>query len=220
MTFMAGETEIVSTNTYLYNRDEEGTLTSMKVEYKDNTGYYVLEPIDVVYDSRGRISKLIEYSDGKQSVAHILKYNSDGLISEHVFDNIAFPEYGVVFSFKYNGMEQVKQITMKDSGGGLIYDKIYENVGKMNSNESYLVSKGLLPFDILYGEAFAVYDGGVGTVIKSYGPDQNGQSALRGTLKTKSVSLNEKGYPQTINLEDNTGALMTVQYAFDCKARN
>lgn len=214
---MYNGSDIDFATSYFYKRLKDGTLLSMTTQYKDNTGSYPEEPIKITKDALGRIIKLEEYVGGELNVVHGLKYNPKGLVIEHSMDIVVAPEWSSKYTFKYNSINQVTEITMRWADGRLSYHKVIENVGKYTSNEAYLVrEKGWLPIDMIYGEVIAPVDGGVGTVLKSYTDDGNGGMVLSGTSTTKALTFNSKGYPQTITYEYDNGYIFDMSYSFDC----
>ena len=216
LAFNFGGNEIEFHYIYYYIRANDGSLTSMKVAYEDNQGYSSLDPIDIVKDSKGRVIKLIEYSNGSIFATHELKYNLQGLVSEYKRNDANNPEFSFVRYFKYNFWGQMVQIVKNKLDGVLVYEKIFENMNKTRSNEAYLVQKGMLPLDMLYGEAFAAFDGGQGTVLKAYGNDADGNKIQYAEVVTKSVLLNSKGYPKSRHFEYTDGKFTDELYDFNC----
>ena len=218
LTFMNGDAEISFQNLYYYHRDNKGLLTSMEVAYEDNTGVSYLEPINVLNDVKGRVVKLIEYYSGKPSVTHHLKYNMQGLVSEHAIEFVDFPEFGNKTYFKYNLIGQMVNMERYKLDGTFIDEKVIENIGIALSNEAFLMQKGMLPFDMIFGEAFGLFDGGVGSKLKVYTNDAEGNKVLFNELKTKTITLNSRGYPKTVISEDDKGKVYNNQYGFNCNA--
>ena len=206
-----------------YTRDKNGRTINLESVYSDNQGNSgIATSINLIYDSRGeRVIKLVEMMNDEAFLEHNLRYDFRGLVTEFT-NEYAFPELSAYNSksfFEYNAIGQLTKISVADAEGKILRYKSYENKGKNPTNESYLIDHGLLPFDLVFGEVYSIVDGGVGTVLRAYNMKDD-KAILVGTYTTKSITLNQRGFPATIQIADEAGNETNVNYQFDCAGKS
>ena len=206
---------------YNYTRDKKGRTISLESVYSDNQGTSgVVTPIEVIYDNRGeRIIKLVEFVDGAAFLEHSMKYNLSGLVTEYTneYTTAELSDYNNKKLFAYNAIGQLTKISSADALGKIIRYQMYEQKGKIPTSETYLIVHGLFPVDLVLGEVYSIVDGDVGSVIKAYSVEDD-NPVLLGTAIKKSITLNQRGFPETIVYENDDSSETIVNYQSDCSS--